>query len=238
MPLRLKDVDLDTKIEKDDYEKELKELQMKLLKHQLKIHERKKRAIIMFEGWDAAGKGGAIRRLTERMDPRGYNVYPIGAPTPEEQGRHYLWRFWDRVPAPGEIAIFDRSWYGRVCVERIEKYCSKEEWKRAYGEINAWERMMVDSGCPLIKLFVHISQDEQLKRFHARERDKFKRWKIGKDDWRNRKHAKKYTKAYDDMFEKTHTAHAPWTIVAGDWKWWARIQVLRTVEKRFDELVG
>src|SRR4051812_42830313 len=139
MKLRLKDVDLDQKIEdKHTYEKRVEKLQEKLLIKQLEMHRDGKRAIVMFEGWDAAGKGGAIRRLTEKMDPRGYTVHPIGAPRPEEQGRHYLWRFWERCPAPGEIAIFDRSWYGRVCVERVEKFCPKEDWKRAYGEINAW----------------------------------------------------------------------------------------------------
>ena len=238
MKLRLKDVDLDQQIEdKHVYEKRVDRLQTKLLETQLKMPRDGTRAIVMFEGWDAAGKGGAIRRLTERLDPRGYNVYPIGAPKPEEQGRHYLWRFWQRSPEPGEISIFDRSWYGRVCVERVEKFCSKEDWKRSYGEINAWEKMMVDDGCPIIKLFMHISQKEQLKRFKEREEDKLKHWKIGPDDWRNRKHADKYLEAYDEMFEKTNTAHAPWTIIEGDWKWWARVKVLETVSDRLKDLV-
>ena len=238
MKLRLKDVDLDLKFDdKKEYEKKLEKLQAKLLVTQLEMHRKKKRAIVMFEGWDAAGKGGAIRRLTERMDPRGFSVYPIGAPRAEEQGRHYLWRFWMRAPEPGEISIFDRSWYGRVCVERVEKFCSKDAWRRAYDEINAWEKMMVEDGCPIIKLFLHLSQKEQLSRFKEREEDDLKHWKIGPDDWRNRKKADKYFEAYDEMFEKTNTAHAPWTVVEGDWKWWARIKVLESVSKRLEDLI-
>lgn len=237
MPLRLKDVDLEiAKIDDEKtYKKQLHKLQARLLELQLAMHRDKRRAIIALEGWDAAGKGGAIQRLTETLDPRGFHVHPIGAPTPEEQGRHYLWRFWAKLPEPGTIAIFDRTWYGRVLVERIEKYCGKDDWKRAYREINEFERMLVDDGAPVIKMFFHISQEEQLKRFKEREKDKLKRWKIGPDDWRNRKHAKKYARAYDDMFEKTDTPHASWTIVEGDWKWWARLKTLRTVVKALED---
>ena len=235
MALRLKDVDLDRKIDDEkDYKKQLHKLQAKLLEQQLALHREGRRAIFAMEGWDAAGKGGAIHRLTEVLDPRGFHVHPIGAPTAVEQGKHYLYRFWDKLPEPGTMAIFDRTWYGRVLVERIEKFCPKKAWKRAYREINEFERMLVDDGVILVKMFFHISQEEQLKRFEEREKDKLKRWKIGPDDWRNRKHAKKYWKAYDEMFEKTHTDRAPWTIVEGDWKWWARIKCLRTAVDALD----
>jgi polyphosphate kinase 2 (PPK2 family) len=238
MTFRLKDVDTEKKVEdKHAYEKDVERLQARMLQLQLHLHAKKKRLLVMFEGWDASGKGGAIKRLTETLDPRGFTVHPIGAPTPEEQGRHYLWRFWMRVPVPGGIAIFDRSWYGRVCVERVEKFCPKEDWKRAYGEINEWEKSMVDNGCPIVKFFMHISQEEQLKRFREREEDKLKHWKIGPDDWRNRKHAGKYFDAYDEMFDKTNTKHAPWTIVEADWKWYARLKVLQTVVTKLESVV-
>lgn len=232
-PLRLEDVDLDAKeVDLDDdakYEKELEKLQRKLALLQIARHHDGKKAIIVIEGWDAAGKGGAIKRLTEKLDPRGVNVYPIGAPNEEERGKHYLWRFIRLLPEPGDIAIYDRSWYGRVCVERVEGYCKKPEWKRAYQEINEFERWMVDDGCPVIKLFVHISKKEQLERFEDRAKDALKKWKLGPDDWRNRKKWDEYVEAYDDMFEKTSTDYAPWTIVEGDDKQFARLKVLRTV---------
>ena len=213
--------------DKKEYEKRLKKDQLRLLRIQQKMHREGRRAIVAFQGWDAAGKGGVIRRLTERLDPRGCRVYPIGAPRPDEQARHYLWRFWMRLPEPGQLAIFDRSWYGRVLVERIEKYAKKKEWKRAYEEINRFEKMLVDDGCPVVKIFLHITKKEQLKRFHERLENPYKRWKIGPDDWRNRKKWKKYEKATNAMFARTHTAHAPWHLVAANNKWHARTEVLR-----------
>jgi len=230
MALSLKEVDLDRRIDdEEEYHHRLHRLQGKLLERQLKLRESGGRVVIGFEGWDAAGKGGAIQRLAEKLDPRHIAVHPIGAPTEEEQGRHWLWRFWTRLPPPGVVCVFDRTWYGRVLVERIEKLCHKSAWKRAYREINDFERTLVDDGIIVVKLFFHISQEEQLRRFKEREADKLKRWKIGPDDWRNRKHAREYREAYDEMFEETHTREAPWTIVEGEWKWWARLKTLETV---------
>ncbi len=231
--LALDDVDLDAaEVDLDDddeYEKALEKLQKKLALIQIERHREGRKAIIVMEGWDAAGKGGAIRRMTEKMDPRGFMVHPIGAPNEEERGKHYLWRFLTKLPEPGDIAIFDRSWYGRICVERVEGYCKKKEWQRAYREINEFERWMVDDGCPVIKLFVHISKKEQLERFEDRAKDPLKKWKIGPDDWRNRKKWEEYVEAYDEMFAKTSTDYAPWTIVEGNDKQFARLKVIRTV---------
>jgi polyphosphate kinase 2 (PPK2 family) len=228
--LRLKGVDLSQEMkDKDDYEKALAKAQLRLLRLQQHHYQAKRRAIVVFEGWDAAGKGGAIRRLTEKLDPRGLRVWPIGAPEPAEQAKHYLYRFWQKLPPPQTWSIFDRSWYGRVLVERVEKLCTPDEWKRAYGEINEFEKMLVDDGAVVVKLFLHISKKEQLRRFHEREHNPYKRWKITDDDWRNRKKWSKYERAIDDMFEETHTRYAPWTAIAGERKWYARVSVCRAV---------
>jgi polyphosphate kinase 2 (PPK2 family) len=227
---RLGGVDLSLEMkDKDEYEDALEQVQLRLLRLQQHHYHQRQRAIVVFEGWDAAGKGGAIRRLTEKLDPRGLQVWPIGAPTAEEQGRHYLYRFWEKLPPPQRWAIFDRSWYGRVLVERIEKLCPHDAWERAYGEINAFEKMLVDDGAVIVKLFLHISKNEQLRRFHERESNPYKRWKITDDDWRNRKKWNKYERAIDDMFQKTSTREAPWRPIAGERKWYARVSVCRTV---------
>jgi polyphosphate kinase 2 (PPK2 family) len=208
---------------------------LSLLHLERRIFQKGRRAIIAFEGWDAAGKGGAIRRLTERLDPRGYKVYPIAAPRPEEQARHYLWRFWHRIPGPGEIASIDLTRYGRVLMERIEGFARKEEWRRAYDEINQFEKLLADDGCPIVKFFLHISKKEQLRRFHEREKNPYKEWKIGPEDWRNRKRWKQYERAIDDMFDRTDTGAAPWHLVPANHKWYARTEVLRrTVESLED----
>jgi polyphosphate kinase 2 (PPK2 family) len=221
--------------DKNDYEDRLKKYQLRMLRLQQHLYQKKRRAIVAFEGWDAAGKGGAIRRLTERLDPRGFHVWPIGAPRPDEQGRHYLWRFWERLPAPGEIAVFDRTWYGRVLVERIEGFAAKSEWKRAYGEINEFEKMLTDDGVPIVKIFLHITKDEQLRRFKEREHNPYKKWKIGPEDWRNRKRWSDYEVAIDDMFRKTSTQRAPWNALAANAKWYTRTEVLRTVVKTLED---
>lgn len=231
--LSLERIDLSEAVEdKDAYEKELASLQEKLLAQQIQHFLGGKRAVLVFEGWDAAGKGGAIKRLTALMDPRGYKVWPIGAPRDEEVRHHYLWRFWNRMPDKGEIAIFDRSWYGRVLVERVEKFASAKEWNRAYDEINAFERMLTDDGVSLLKFFLHIDSKTQLSRFKAREKDPLKQYKIGPDDWRNRKRAKEYTRAIQDMFDRTHRPDAPWIPIAANDKKHARLEVLRACEKR------
>lgn len=230
--LSLREADLSASVaDKEAYETELRTLQKSVFKHQIAHFLDGQRTVLVFEGWDAAGKGGAIKRLTALMDPRGYKVWPIGPPRDEEVRHHYLWRFWNRLPEKGELGIFDRSWYGRVLVERVEGFASAKEWQRAYDEINAFERMLTDDGVKLLKFFLHIDQDTQLERFEAREKDPVKKYKIGPDDWRNRKKWKAYTRAIQDMFDRTHRPDAPWTIVAANDKKHARLEVLRACEK-------
>ncbi len=213
----------------------LKELQLKMLRVQQGTWYSKARVIIVFEGVDAAGKGGAIRKVTEKLDPRGVRVHPIGPPTADEQGKHYLYRFWQRLPAPGTIAIFDRSWYGRVLVERVEKIISKERWKEAYTEINTFEKQLQDDGIYLIKFFLSISKEEQLKRFQARLEDPYKQWKITEEDIRARGKWDDYQKAFADMFEKTSTKHCSWHVIEGDDKDQAREKVLSIITRELKE---
>jgi polyphosphate kinase 2 (PPK2 family) len=230
--LKLSKVDLDARVkDKDDYEDELEELQDKLYALQVKMFLEKRKAVLIFEGWDAAGKGGAIKRLTALMDPRGYKVWPIAAPKDAEARHHYLWRFTIRLPDQGELAIFDRSWYGRVLVERVEGFCDAKAWNRAYDEINAWEHMLTNDGTTIAKFFLHIDKDEQLKRFKARAKDPIKSFKIGPDDWRNRKKWDDYEVAIQDMIDRTHRPDAPWHLVAANDKRHARLSVLRTCVK-------
>ena len=232
-PPRLNDMDTTHKSyalkDKEQYQKKLKKAQELMLKVQQAYFHQGKRAIIVFQGWDAAGKGGAIRRITEKLDPRGYRVHPIASPTQDEQGRHYLYRFQTRLPKPGSIAIFDRSWYERVLVERIEEFASPNEWQRAYQEINEFERMLTDDGVRIIKIFMHISKDEQLKRFEERLNNPMKQWKLTEEDIRNRAKWDEYERATDEMFQRTSTLSAPWTIIPGNKKWFARVEVLNTV---------
>ncbi|MBJ7551404.1 polyphosphate kinase 2 family protein [Marinomonas ostreistagni] len=232
-PPRLSDYDIERKEyalkDKDHYHKKLKKAQDLMLQVQQAYYHQGKRAIIVFQGWDAAGKGGAIRRVTEKLDPRGYRVHPIASPTKDEQGRHYLYRFQTRLPKPGSIAIFDRSWYERVLVERIEAFASPNEWQRAYQEINEFERMLTDDGVRIIKIFMHISKGEQLKRFEERLNNPMKQWKLTEEDIRNRAKWDDYEGATDEMFQRTSTISAPWTIIPGNKKWFARIEVLNTV---------
>ncbi len=223
-------LDLNKKLEsKEEYEDLLKEYQFKLLKLQRKIIEKGIAVCVAYEGVDAAGKGGNIKRLTEALDPRGYGVHPIGPPTPGERAHHWLRRFWLRLPARGRMGVFDRTWYGRVLVERVEKFATKSEWQHAYREINEFERTLTDEGMVLVKFWIHISKKEQLERFKNREKDPWKKWKVTKEDWQNRRKWGDYMEALEDMFKKTDTDCAPWTIVEGNWKWWARIKALKTV---------
>lgn len=216
---------------KERYERALAKLQLRMLRIQQGIYHDKRRAIIALEGFDAAGKGGAIRRMVQRLDPRGVRVVPIGAPTAEEQGRHYLWRFWKEIPPPGRITIFDRTWYGRVLVERVDKLCSKEAWKRAYKEIRQFERQLVDDGVDLVKIFVAISKEEQWKRFELRITDPYKQWKISRADIHAREMWSDYVRAVDDMIAETDQKGARWHLVPGNRKWYARVEVLRIVTK-------
>ena len=220
---------IDGPIDKKDYQNQIDELQHRLLDLQTWHLRTGGRVLIGLDGWDAAGKGGLIERLVAGLEPKSTHVWRISAPTPDEQGRHYLWRFWQKLPAPSELAIFDRTWYGRVLVERVEKFASKPEWRRSYEEINQFEKMLVDDGCPVIKIFLHITKDEQLSRFKEREKNPYKHWKITKDDWRNRNRWKDYEHAIDDMFERTDTGHSPWLLVAANHKWFARTEALKAV---------
>lgn len=209
------------------YQQSIKERQTKLLQLQRAVFHQKHRVIFAFEGWDAAGKGGAIRHLTELLDPRGVRVHSISAPSAEEQGKHYLFRFWDKLPAPGHIAIFDRTWYGRVLVERVEKLCSEKEWSRAYQEINEFERTLTDDGIILVKIFLHISKDEQKQRFLSRLLNPLKHWKMTPDDLRNRKKWSDYTLAINEMFAKTDLKQAPWHLIPANHKAYTRAKTLK-----------
>jgi AMP-polyphosphate phosphotransferase len=232
--LSLEDVRLDQHVDKRAAEAELLDLQEKLFELQVRYWLEKRRAAFVFEGWDAAGKGGAIKRMTALMDPRGYKVWPIAAPGEEERAHQYLYRFATRMPPKGTIAIFDRSWYGRVLVERVEGFCTEKEWARAYDEINAFERMHTEDGVTVVKFFLHIDRETQLQRFKERERDPVKNFKIGTDDWRNRKRWPEYMEAYQDMFDRTHRPDAPWIIVPANDKRYARLQVLQAAITALD----
>ncbi len=216
-------------IEEAEYKPRLKEAQLKLLNLTHELAAAKRSLIVVFEGPDAAGKGGAIRRVTERLDPRLLRVNSVVKPSEQEYQHHYLWRFWNKLPPSGQTVIFDRSWYGRVLVERVEGFATDKEWKRAYDEINEFERLLGDDGAIIVKIYLHISKDEQLFRFKRRESDPYKHWKINDEDWRNRRKWEDHNKAAEDMFERTSTEAAPWSIVAGNYKWYARVKVVRTL---------
>ncbi|MCZ6681236.1 MAG: polyphosphate:AMP phosphotransferase [Candidatus Poribacteria bacterium] len=222
-------VDLTREMKRPAYRKQLKRKQKRLrqLEHEIYVH--RVPVVIVFEGWDAAGKGGNIRRLTQRLDPRGYEVVSVAAPNDIEKAHHYLWRFWTRIPKAGHITIFDRSWYGRVLVERLEGFCSKLEWQRAYREINEMEKHLSHSGTVLLKFWLHIHPDEQLRRFRERQRIPHKQWKITDEDWRNREKWDAYKTVVEEMLFRTSTPVAPWIIVESNCKRNARIKVLDTV---------
>ncbi len=222
-------VDLTLSLSEPEYEKQLEQLQQRLMHLEYRLYKARRPAVVVYEGWDAAGKGGNIRRLTSGLDPRGYEVIPVAAPTTEELAHHYLWRFWRRVPKAGHIAIFDRSWYGRVLVEPIEGFCTEAEWKRAYQEINEFERQLAEYGTVLVKFWLQIDRDEQLRRFEDRQNTPSKQWKITPEDWRNREKWKQYEWCVVEMLERTSTPYAPWTILEANCKRFARIKALRTV---------
>jgi polyphosphate kinase 2 (PPK2 family) len=228
MPINLWDYEAGSPYE-GDYQEDLAELQERLGHLFVSLHVHKKTAIILCEGWDAAGKGGAIQRLTARCDPRSYKVWPIAAPTGEEKAHHYLWRFWRRMPQAGEAAIFDRSWYGRVLVERVEGFAKEVEWRRAYDEINELEAQLSYDGATIVKLFFHVTQEEQDERFEKRLDHPWKRWKVTAEDLRNRARRKDYLAALKDMFDHTDTRWAPWTVIDGNNKKSARIAALTRV---------
>ena len=189
---------------------------------------------VVFEGWDAAGKGGAIKRLVAQIDPRHVRVVQFAAPTHDEARHHFLWRFWPVLPGWGGMAVFDRSWYGRVLVERVEQIATREQWLRAYDEINSFERTLADEGMILIKFWLHISEDEQLRRFERRAKDPLKVWKLTDDDWRNRKRRKEYEEAIEDMLARTDQPYAPWHVIEAESKRYARVKVVETVVERIE----
>ena len=228
MPINLWDYEAGAHFE-GDYDAALAELQERIAHLFVSLHVHRKKAIILCEGWDAAGKGGAIQRLTAQCDPRAYKVWPISAPNAEEKAHHYLWRFWRRMPMAGEAAIFDRSWYGRVLVERVEGFAKEAEWRRAYDEINELEAQLAYDGATIVKLFFHVTQEEQDKRFEKRLDHPWKRWKVTAEDVRNRGRRKEYLAALRDMFDQTDTRWAPWTVIDGNDKKSARIAALTRV---------
>jgi polyphosphate:AMP phosphotransferase len=231
-------VDLSQRLRGKEYRQVLETYQGQLHRLAWAAYEQKCSTIIVFEGWDAAGKGGAIRRMTQAMDARLSRVISIAAPTDEERAHHYLWRFWRHIPRAGRVTIYDRSWYGRVLVERVEGFAKDKEWQRAYLEINDFEEQLAKHGSIFIKFWIHVSKEEQLRRFQEREQIPYKKHKITDEDWRNREKWDDYTIAVNEMVARTSTDFAPWTLVAGDDKHFARIQVLKTVCERLETVLN
>jgi polyphosphate kinase 2 (PPK2 family) len=237
---RLDDLDLSLKLSRREEDERLAAAQQRLLALRLRLggliggEGIGPPVCVLFEGWDASGKGGAIKRLVAPLDPRHVRVVQFSAPTYDEKRHHFLWRFWPVLPGWGGMAVLDRSWYGRVLVERVEKFATKEQWQRAYGEINDFESTLAAEGMILIKFFMHLSDKEQLQRFEARRDDPLKSWKLTDEDWRNRKQRERYEAAIEAMLEHTDTAAAPWHLVEGDSKRWARVKVIETVCERIE----
>ncbi len=221
--------DLTLSLSREEYLENLKKCQERMRNLEYEVYKKRIPVVILYEGWDAAGKGGNIRRLSQSLDPRGYEVIPIAAPSDVEKRHHYLWRFWNRTPKAGHIAIFDRTWYGRVLVERVEGFCSPAEWNRAYDEINEMEKQYSDFGAVIVKFWLNIDKKEQYRRFNERRENVWKQWKITEEDWRNREKWNLYLGAVDEMLLKTSTLHSPWTVVESNCKLYARIKTLRTV---------
>ena len=232
---KLSEVDLSPVLDDEEYKKELKKLQKRLGELHNTIYRKKIPVILCYEGWDAAGKGGNIRRIARPLDPRGFDVMPIASPEPHELNRQYLWRFWTRLPRSGHICIFDRTWYGRVMVERLEGFCTEEDWKRAFNEMNEFERQLTDWGAVVIKFWIHIDQDTQLQRFTDRQNTPEKQWKLTEEDWRNREKWPQYEEAIDEMLQKTSTENAPWYIIESNDKKYARIKTLKIVIKALEK---
>lgn len=230
-------LDLSVALPRDEYRKQLLQHQVRLRELCFQLYVRKVSLVVVYEGWDAAGKGGNIRRVTQHLDPRGYEVFQISAPTGEDNTHHYLWRFWRRLCPPEEkqVLIFDRSWYGRVLVERIEGYCDDAAWQRAYREINTFESELINGGMILVKFWLHISPEEQLRRFEERQNNPRKQWKMTDEDWRNRAKWPDYEVAINDMLAETSTEDAPWTLIEGNDKLHARVKALRTLVQTLED---
>jgi polyphosphate kinase 2 (PPK2 family) len=231
-------VDLSKTLAPKKYEAELVHWQVRLRELEVRCFEERRPVVVACEGWDAAGKGGAIKRILGCLDPRGYTVIPIAAPRGEEATHHYLWRFWTRIPKAGHFAIFDRTWYGRVLVERVEGLCSEAEWRRAYQEIKEFELSLANYGTVIVKFWFHISPEVQLERFREREELDYKRYKITDEDWRNREKWGQYRAAVNDMVTNTSTTYAPWTIVEANDKLWARIRAMRAIGEAIERGLG
>ena len=231
-------LDMDRSIEKKDYSERLVALQAETHLLHLRAKEQGIASVVVLEGPDAAGKGGAIRRLTAALSPKNYQVHGVAAPTEDEKARHYLWRFWRDIPLDGYTAIFDRSWYGRVLVERVEGFASPTEWRRAYAEINDFENQLIEHGIVVLKIWLHISKDEQYARFKLREETAYKKWKLTEEDWRNREHWNEYADAVNDMVQYTSTHDAPWHLVPGNDKRFARIRVLEVFRNALASALG
>lgn len=232
---KLSEISLDKSLTEEEYRDQLQRYQKRLSELHNKLYRKKIPVIIAYEGWDAAGKGGNIKRIASALDPRGYEVHPVASPEPYEKARHYLWRFWNRLPKTGHVAIFDRTWYGRVMVERLEGFCSENDWQRAYNEINEFEKELFDWGAVIIKFWVQIDKDTQLERFNLRQNTPEKQWKITEEDWRNREKWDLYEEAVDEMLQKTSTVFAPWHVLESNDKKYARIKALKTVIKEIEK---
>jgi AMP-polyphosphate phosphotransferase len=241
---RLDDLDLSLKLSREEEAERLEAAQDRLLALRLKLGglvgggELGPPVLVLFEGWDASGKGGAIKRLVAPLDPRHVRVVQFAAPTYDEKRHHFLWRFWSALPGWGGMAVLDRSWYGRVLVERVEKFATKAEWERAYDEINEFESTLIKEGMLVIKFWLHVSDKEQLDRFEARRDDPLKSWKLTDEDWRNRQQRARYEAAIEAMLEHTDAAEAPWHLVEGDSKRWARVKVIETVCERVERALA
>ena len=238
---RLDEIDLSARIDSDEYEKRLAAAQTRFLELRLQLGGQTTGGqvgpglLVVVEGPDAAGKGGASRRMVQPLDPRHFDVYAYSKPTERELRHHFLWRFWTKIPGRGGMCVFDRSWYGRVLVERVEGFATEKEWRRGYEAIRRFEQGMVLEGVILVKFWVHVSQDEQLKRFEQRQHDPLKKWKLNDEDWRNRTKWPLYVEAIEDMFAETDHDLAPWDLVSGEQKKWGRIAVLETLNDRIVE---
>jgi len=231
----LERVDTSLKLSENLYWKQIQEEQVRLRELEFRIFKKQIPVLCVFEGWDAAGKGGAIKRATETLDPRGYTVSSFAAPRGDEKSHQYLWRFWRALPRAGHLGIWDRSHYGRVLVERVEGFCTELEWKRAFREINEFESHQVSFGMVICKFWLHISKDEQLRRFKSRERDPFRSYKLTEEDWRNRAKWGEYQAAVEEMIERSSTADAPWTVVEANDKFYARVKVVRTINTAIED---
>lgn len=224
-------------VDRQEYDAALSDCQARLRACQYSLFKRQVPLVIVYEGWDAAGKGGSIKRLVQPMNPRGYSVVPVSRPNDDELAHHYLWRFYRRFPPAGDVRVFDRSWYGRVLVERVEGFATEQEWRRAYGEINEMERSFVESGGGIVKFWLEIDSETQLRRFKEREEDPLKQWKITEEDWRNREKRDQYEEAVREMLARTSTSHAPWTVIDSRNKPYARLRAQRAVIKYVEKLI-